>query len=248
MILSGLMMFMAEQTDMICDKIEQIRSTVQQAALRSGRNPDAVKIIAVSKHVSATRVAAAQSCGQILFGENYLQEAVEKISQVAEPVIWHFIGHVQSNKAATVAELFQMVQTVDRLKIATALNNHAERINKQLDVLIQVNVGREPQKSGVVPENTEGLLRDLQSLPYLRVCGLMTMPPYGRDPEKSRPWFRALKQLAVQLAEEELFYDNNNVELSMGLSGDFAVAVEEGATMIRIGTAIFGERKQLAEG
>ncbi len=229
---------------MICDNIEQVRNTVREAALRSGRNPDAVKIVAVSKHVSVTRVTAAQSCGQIVFGENYLQEAAEKISQISEPVTWHFIGHLQTNKAAAAAELFQMIQTVDRLKIATALNTHAERIGKYLDVLIQVNVGREAQKSGVLPENAEGLLRDLQSLAHLRVRGLMTMPPYGRDSEESRLWFRALKQLALQLAEEELFYDNSTVELSMGLSGDFAVAVEEGATMIRIGTAIFGERKE----
>ncbi len=233
---------------MICDNIEQIRSTVREAALRTGKNPDAVKIVAVSKHVSAARVAAAHSCGQMLFGENYLQEAAEKISQTAEPLEWHFIGHLQSNKAAAAAELFQMIQTVDRLKIAVALNSHAEQLGKHLDVLVQVNVGKEPQKSGILPENAEELLRDMQSLDFLRVRGLMTMPPYDHEPEKSRLWFRTVKQLSVQLAEEELFYDNSAVELSMGLSGDFAVAVEEGATMIRIGTAIFGERKQVTEG
>lgn len=228
---------------MICDNIERIRTAVQEAAWRAGRNPETVKIVAVSKHVSAGRVAAAHSCGQTAFGENYLQEAAEKISCAAAPLEWHFIGHLQSNKAAAAVELFQMIQTVDRLKIAAALNSHAERLGKHLDVLVQVNVGREPQKSGVLPENTEELLRDMQPFAHLRLRGLMTMPPYSQEPEKSRLWFRTLKQLSVQLAEEYLFYDNNEVELSMGLSGDFAVAVEEGATMIRIGTAIFGERK-----
>lgn len=229
---------------MICDNLERIRATVHETALRCGRHPNSINIVAVSKHVSATKIAAASQCGQVIFGESYLQEATGKITQIDDALQWHFIGHLQSNKAAVVAELFQVIQTVDRLKIAAALHSHATRLKKQLDVLIQVNVGREPQKSGVLPENAEELLREMQPLVCLRVRGLMTMPPYGREPEESRPWFRALKQLALHLADEGLFYDNNAVELSMGLSGDYIVAIEEGATLIRIGTAIFGERTQ----
>jgi pyridoxal phosphate enzyme (YggS family) len=227
---------------MICAHLEHIQAAVRDAALACGRNPAAVKIVAVSKHVSADGVAAAQACGQTVFGENYLQEAAGKISQFDPALNWHFIGHLQSNKAAAAAELFQMIQTVDRLKLAAALDKHAERVGRQLDVLVQVNVGREPQKSGVLPEQAGELLRAMQPLASLRVRGLMTMPPLGREPETSRPWFRALRLLAAQLAQEGLFHDNNAVELSMGLSGDFCVAIEEGATLIRIGTAIFGER------
>lgn len=226
----------------ICGNIERIRAAVRETAVRCGRNPDTIKIVAVSKHVPAAGVAAAQECGQIIFGESYLQEAETKIKQLSNSLQWHFIGHLQSNKAAAAAELFQVIETVDRLKIAAALDKHAEQLGKQLDVLVQVNVGREPQKSGVLPENAEELLREMQPFASLRVRGLMTMPPYGREPEDSRPWFRVLKQLAGHLAENGLFYDNEAVELSMGLSGDFAVAIEEGATLIRIGTAIFGQR------
>ncbi len=229
---------------MICDNLKHIRATVRETALRCGRKPDSIKIVAVSKHVSVARLTEAQACGQTVFGENYLQEAAGKISQLPFPLEWHCIGHLQSNKAAIAAELFQVVQAVDRLKIAAALNTHAARLGKQLDVLVQVNVGREPQKSGVLPEKTESLLTEMRPLASLRVKGLMTMPPLGREPEASRPWFRALKQLSVQLSEKGLFYDNSAVELSMGLSGDFCIAIEEGATMIRIGTAIFGERTQ----
>lgn len=142
------------------------------------------------------------------------------------------------------AELFQMIETVDRFKIAQALDRHSGSLEKKLDVLVQVNVGREPQKSGILPEEAKDLLQAMQSLTNLRVRGLMTMPPYGREPEESRPWFRALKKLSLELAETNCFYDNKAIELSMGMSGDFKVAIEEGATLVRVGTAIFGERAQ----
>jgi hypothetical protein len=225
----------------ICGNLEHIRAMVRETALRCGRNPETVRIVAVSKHVPAARMIEAQACGQMVFGENYMQEAAEKTGQMSVPLEWHFIGHLQSNKAAAAAELFQVIQTVDRLKIAVALNNHAERLGKRLDVLVQINVGREAQKSGVLPEQAEELLRAVQPLASLRVRGLMTMAPYGQEPEESRPWFRALNHLAVRLANSGLFY-NNAVELSMGLSADFTVAIEEGATLLRIGTAIFGQR------
>jgi len=187
-------------------------------------------------------VAEAYQAGQLIFGENYLQDAREKIEQVDRALQWHFIGHLQSNKARQAAELFQVVETVDRLKIARALDRHAGALNKTIDILIQVNVSREPQKSGIQPDEAQGLLEQIQPLLNLKVRGLMTMPPYGREPEESRPWFRALKQLSIQLADKGLFEDNEAVELSMGMSGDFVVAIEEGATLIRVGTAIFGPR------
>jgi pyridoxal phosphate enzyme (YggS family) len=187
-------------------------------------------------------VKEAYLCGQAIFGENYLQDARKKIEQLDDSLQWHFIGHLQSNKAGMAAELFQVIETVDRLKIAKVLNRHAGELGKTLDILIQVNVGEEPQKSGILPDKAEELLKQIRPLPNLKIRGLMTMPPYGRDPEASRPWFRALKQLSVQLAEKELFDNNDSVELSMGMSGDFTVAIEEGSTLIRVGTAVFGPR------
>ena len=226
----------------ISTNLEQIHSVIRETALKCGRDPQEVKLVAVSKYMPAEMVAEAHQYEQLLFGENYLQDAEAKISRLPPCLRWHFIGHLQSNKAKMAAELFQMIETVDRLKIAQALNRHADLLQKKLDVLIQVNVGREPQKSGILPEKTGDLLRAMQPLTNLRVRGLMTMPPYGREAEASRPWFRALKTLSVELAAQEYFYDKKAVELSMGMSGDFKVAIEEGATLIRVGTAIFGKR------
>ena len=227
---------------MNCENLDRIRARIRQAAERCGRNPNEIQLVAVSKRMPTEVVSEAYQCGQVIFGENYLQEAREKIEQLDQSIQWHFIGNLQSNKARIAAELFQVIETVDRLKIARKLNRHAGDLGKTIDVLIQVNVGREPQKSGVLPEKCRELLRDIQFLTNLKVRGLMTMPPYGREPESSRPWFRELKQLAIQLADEELFEDNDSVELSMGMSGDFTVAIEEGATLVRVGTAIFGPR------
>jgi pyridoxal phosphate enzyme (YggS family) len=227
---------------MICDNLDRIRTRIQEAAENCERDPDEIRLVAVSKRMPVKAVAEAHRCGQVIFGENYLQDARGKIKQLEPSLQWHFIGHLQTNKAKTAAELFQVIETVDRLKIARALNKYAGELEKSLEVLIQVNVGREPQKSGVLPDETKGLLQDIGSLSNLKVRGLMTMPPYGREPEASRPWFRKLKQLAVQLASEGLFEDNDAVELSMGMTGDFTVAIEEGATLVRVGTAIFGPR------
>ena len=227
---------------MICTNLEQIRSVIREIAIGCGRDPQEIKLVAVSKRMPVEMVAEAHQCDQMLFGENYLQHAEAKISRLPPSLRWHFIGHLQSNKAKMAAELFQMIETVDRLKIAQALDRHAGVLQKKLDVLIQVNVGREPQKSGIPPEDAGDLLRAMQPLTNLRLRGLMTMPPYGHEPEASRPWFQTLKKLSVELADENCFYNNKAVELSMGMSGDFNVAIEEGATLIRVGTAIFGER------
>jgi hypothetical protein len=227
---------------MICTNLEQVRSVIHQTALNCGRDPQEIKLVAVSKWMPAEMVNEAYQCEQMFFGENYLQDAAAKIQQLPASLHWHFIGHLQSNKAKTAAELFQMIETVDRLKIARALDRHAGALKKKLDILVQVNVGREPQKSGILPEDALELLQALQPLTNLRVRGLMTMPPYGQEPEKSRPFFQALKKISLELAAENCFYDNTAIELSMGMSGDFIVAIEEGATLVRVGTAIFGTR------
>ena len=227
---------------MICTNLEQIRFVIRETALKCGRDPQEVKLVAVSKRMPAEIIAEAYQCDQIQFGENYLQDAEEKINRLPPSLRWHFIGHLQSNKAKMAAELFQMIETIDRLKIARTLDHHAGILQKKLDVLVQVNVGREAQKSGVLPEDASDLLRAMQPLNNLRLRGLMTMPPYGHEAEASRPWFQALKKISMKLADKNFFYDNEAIELSMGMSGDFKVAIEEGATLVRIGTAIFGER------
>jgi PLP dependent protein len=228
---------------MISDNLAQILETIAQSARKVGRNPEDIKLIAVSKMIGVDLIRQAMESGQTLFGENYLQEAADKITLFPPTINWHFIGHLQSNKVKQAVELFDVIETVDRWKIAKALDNQAKNQRKKLSVLIQVNTGREKQKSGVLPEAAEGLLRQVAQESDLRVLGLMTMPPFFHDPEKSRPYFRELKDLAKRLAALNLFADNRHVELSMGMSGDYPIAVEEGATLVRVGTALFGTRK-----
>lgn len=227
---------------MICANLAAVRKNIAAAAERCGRDPGEIELLAVSKHMDVDAVREAWQCGQHLFGENFVQEAGDKIARLDPGITWHFIGHLQSNKAAAAARLFHMIETVDRLKVAAALDRHALRLGRVLDILVQVNTGLEKQKSGVAPEHAGQFLKELATLTCLRVRGLMTMPPYSPDPEHSRPFFKLLKELAEDLRAQKLFADNVHVILSMGMSNDFAVAVEEGSTLVRIGTAIFGER------
>jgi pyridoxal phosphate enzyme (YggS family) len=219
-----------------------IHEQIKTVALQAGRNPNDIRLVAVSKKIPAPAIQKALEAGQIIFGENYLQDAKKKIEELGTGPEWHFIGHIQSNKAKSVADLFHMVHTVDRLKLANALDREAGKIGKKLPVLVQVNVGEEQQKSGVMPDEAGSLLEALQQLPHLQVHGLMTMPPYKDDPEDVRPFFRALRELSEEFARKDYFYKSSRVELSMGMSHDFQVAIEEGATLVRIGTAIFGPR------
>ncbi|NNK95045.1 MAG: YggS family pyridoxal phosphate-dependent enzyme, partial [Desulfobacterales bacterium] len=161
---------------------------------------------------------------------------------VGDSLQLHFIGHLQSNKARTAAEIFAMIETVDRYKIGAALNKHLEALGRKLDILVQVNVGLESVKSGVLPHKTEELLMQLKDLENLRLKGLMTMPPFTEDPEEARPYFRKLRLLGEEMQGKGLLAPDENFELSMGMSNDYHIAIEEGATLIRIGTAIFGNR------
>ena len=227
---------------MIHDRLRQIQATIAASAIKVGRNPSDITLVAVSKTVTPELIREAMSCGQMQFGENYLQEAASKIPLFSSETNWHFIGHLQSNKAKQAAELFQVIETVDRWKIAKALDDHARHLGKSLSILVQVNLGKERQKSGISPENAEQLLRQIAQSTNLRVLGLMTMPPFFDQPEHSRPYFRELKKLSLRLAAMNLFADNANVALSMGMSNDYPIAIEEGATIIRVGTALFGVR------
>lgn len=225
----------------IQSNLQHIRKAIEDTAKACGRNPADITLLAVSKRHNAASIQQAIDAGQSQFGENYIQEAQEKCKQFKD-VSFHFIGHVQSNKAKLAAELFDMVETVDRLKLAKALHRHSETLGKKLDILIQVNIGKDSNKHGVYPEEVKALLEAIQPLSGLRPKGLMTMPPLTADLDKTRSYFRALRELSEQCAERNLFYDNADVKLSMGMSNDFGIAIEEGSTSIRVGTAIFGER------
>jgi len=223
-------------------KLEKIRKRIESAALRAGRDPQSVRLVAVSKKIDSHLIAEACACGQTIFGENYMQEAKEKINRLQAAAQWHFIGHIQSKKAKDAAALFDLVHTVDSLKLARALDKHAGLAGRTLSVLIQINVGGEAQKEGVAPENAEELLVSMGELANLKVRGLMTMPPFLSNPEDVRPYFRILRQLGEHFAQKGYFDRRDGFELSMGMSGDFEVAIEEGATLVRVGTALFGPR------
>jgi len=217
-----------------------VRRRIAAAARKAGRDPLAVKLVAVSKTVDLERIKEARDAGQKIFGENYLQEARGKIEALGEAASWHFIGHLQSNKAKAAVALFDLIHGVDSLKLARALDAAAARTDKVQDILIQINLGGEETKSGASPDAAPALLREIARLPHLRVAGLMTMPPWFTDPEVVRPYFRGLRELRERLLPLEIC---PLPELSMGMSGDFEAAIEEGATLVRIGTAIFGRRE-----
>lgn len=221
----------------------QIRKRIADAAEAAGRPPGAVRLVAVSKTVPADRVGQAIDAGVDILGENYIQEAGEKFQRLGDrPVEWHFIGHLQSNKAKHAVRMFDLIHSVDSLKLAQALDRHAARIGKVQPVLLQVNTGGEDTKSGVTPDDAPGLAKEVGRLAHLSLRGLMTLPPFFDQPERVRPFFRSLRQLAERIRGMAL-PGVGMEELSMGMSGDFEAAIEEGATLVRIGTAIFGARQ-----
>lgn len=226
---------------MIEHNLTAIQENITRTALNCGRDPNSIKLVAVSKRFPVEAILEAHAAGQILFGENYLQEAADKKEFIKDRARFHFIGHLQSNKARVAADIFDMIETIDRVKIASALNRHLQQLNKKLDILIQVNIGYDSDKSGALPEDAEVLLKEVKTLSNLQPKGLMTMPPYTEDLAKKRGFFKDLKLLADELQTKELLPEKH-VELSMGMSSDYQVAIEEGATFIRIGTAIFGQR------
>jgi len=225
----------------IAGNLKQIGERIRTAALRAGRNPDSVRLVAVSKTQPAEAVKAALEAGQQVFGENYVQEFLEKAQQLPTSVEWHFIGSLQSNKVKYLAGLTTLIHSVDRLSLAREIDRQWGKIGKPCDILLQVNISGEETKSGTTSEDLLQLAREASLLPHLRVRGLMTMPPFFDEPERVRPYFRELRRLAEVLASEQIPRITME-ELSMGMSGDFEVAIEEGATLVRVGSAIFGER------
>ncbi len=226
----------------IAQRLQQIHSRIEAAALQAGRSPAEVRLVAVSKTRPAADVSAAFRAGQVIFGENYVQELNTKVPLVQEPVEWHFIGHLQSNKVRQIAGLVTLIHSVDRLSLAEEISRQWGRLGKVCDVLVQVNIAGEATKSGTTEEGALELVRAISLLPSLTVKGLMTMPPFFDDPEAARPYFRELKRLAGMITGEGI-PGVGMKELSMGMSGDFEAAIQEGATLVRVGTAIFGERQ-----
>jgi pyridoxal phosphate enzyme (YggS family) len=219
----------------VADNINSIRQRIGAAAARGGRSPEAITLIAVSKTVEPQRVEEALSAGQAIFGESKLQEARAKIPLVPGRARWHMIGHLQTNKARDAVALFDVIHSVDSVKLAEEVHTWAERAGKTQSILLEVNVSGEASKFGLKPEDLKSTVAEINRLPRLDVQGLMTLAPFAEEAEKARPYFRRLRELGGALGLREL---------SMGMTHDFEVAIEEGATMVRIGTGIFGERKR----
>lgn len=228
-------------------RLGAVRERIARAAARAGRRPEDITLVGVSKRQPAEAVAALVAAGLAHCGENFVQEAREKIPRVAallganaRPPRWHFIGRLQSNKAKLAAELFDVVEAVDRPELARALDAHAAAAGRTLEVLLQVNVSGEAQKGGAAPEALEPIARALAALPRLRLTGLMAIPAATERPEDVRPAFARLRELRDGLCRAA--GGLNLPQLSMGMSADFEVAIEEGATIVRVGTALFGAR------
>ncbi|MCG6910313.1 MAG: YggS family pyridoxal phosphate-dependent enzyme [Deltaproteobacteria bacterium] len=227
---------------MIKDRLEMVRKRIQRAAEACGRNTNDVHLVAVSKTMPREKLVQAVEAGVTVLGENYVQEAREKFNDLYTlPVSWHFIGHLQSNKAKYVVNIFDLIHSVDSVKLAREIDKQAKKINKIQDILIQVNIAGEASKSGIRADDALSVIRDISGLEHIAVKGLMTMPPYFNAPEKVRPYFKALRELRDRIDAEHI--ENVSLDdLSMGMTGDFEAAIREGATLVRIGTAIFGER------
>jgi pyridoxal phosphate enzyme (YggS family) len=227
----------------VAENIRVVRDEIAAAALRSGRSPSAVRLMAVTKTVDDARIGEAISAGVEIIGENYVQEAKRKIEALGKACEWHLIGHLQTNKAKHAVHLFDMIHSVDRMELAVELDRRARGAGRVLPILIEVNVSGEETKSGVPLADAADLVRRLAAFENLATRGLMTMPPFFDDPEAARPYFRTLRALRDRIAAEAIPGVEMR-ELSMGMTGDYAVAVEEGATIVRVGRGIFGERKR----
>ncbi len=226
--------------DSIRENLKRVQERIAEAALRSGRRPEEVRLVGATKGVPPERILEAVEAGLDTIGENYVQEAQRKYEIIGGRVKWHMIGRLQTNKAKHAVRLFEVIHSLSSLKLALELQKRAEREGRRIRVLVQVNLSGEETKAGVSPEGLPELIRTVLGMSNLEVSGLMTMPPYSEDPENSRPFFRRLRELRDRLSEEGIILP----ELSMGMSNDYEVAVEEGATMVRIGTAIFGPRSR----
>lgn len=222
----------------ISDRVAEVRGRIERAAESVGRNASGVRLIAVSKTWPPEAVQAAAEAGITDFGENKAQELAYKLPIVGDLGTWHFVGALQTNKTRSVVGKVGLIHSVDRIEVAEAISRRAQRSELLQPVLVQVNVAREPAKHGVDPDEAMAFAERVAALEGVGLGGLMTMPPFGCDPESSRPWFKKLAGLGVMLGERL----PGVPELSMGMSRDFEIAIQEGATMVRVGEAVFGAR------
>ena len=239
----------------IAENIARVRERLATAAKRAERNPEEITLIAVSKTFPAESVREAYKAGLRIFGESRVQEFTAKATSLSDlrsndlqKMEWHMIGHLQTNKAAKAVELFHAVDSLDSLRLAEKLNSAAEQLNKTIPVLIEINTGGEAAKTGIAPnsEELENILQAAPRLAHLEIRGLMTVPPFAEDRKDARPFFRKLRELRDQIAGRHLPKISVDV-LSMGMSHDFEIAIEEGSTCVRVGTAIFGKRNYVTK-
>lgn len=225
----------------ITENLALVHNRMSAAAGRAGRNPGSIRLVAVTKTVPVDKIRAAAEAGAGILGENRVQEAKEKIEQLGPIASWHLIGRLQTNKAKYAVKLFDLIHSVDNLDLAREIDKQAAKSGKKQDILIEVNVAGEASKAGMPVSRAASFAREAAGLAHISIKGLMTIPPFFDDPERARPCFSSLRLLAEKIASEEIPGVLMN-ELSMGMSGDFEVAIEEGATLVRVGTAIFGQR------
>lgn len=231
----------AEASRSIGDNVRGVYERLQRAALAAGRHADSVRLVAATKSVPVEAIREGLAAGVNILGENRLQEALPKIEALrGEPVRWHFIGRLQRRKVRSVVGLFDLIHSVDSLELAQEIDRRAKQAGHRQAVLLEVNIGDEATKAGFRPDELISLLAEFRRLSYMVVKGLMTVPPATSDAEQARPYFRRLRELAQELSRDAS--DLSMEELSMGMSNDYVIAVEEGATLVRVGTAIFGAR------
>lgn len=223
------------------DNLKKVQENIRKACKKAGRNEEEVTLIAVSKTKPLSDLEEILDAGVIEFGENKVQELCDKFEHIKSPVHWHMIGHLQTNKVKYIVDKVCLIHSVDSLKLASQISKEAEKKQVECDVLIEVNVAQEESKFGITTDETLTLIREVAVLPHVHIKGLMTIAPFVDDPEENRPVFRSLYELSKTVAKEQI-PDVSMEILSMGMTNDYMVAIEEGATMVRVGTGIFGER------
>ena len=226
---------------MVAENIHNIRQRIASACAISGRKAEEVALIAVTKTFSSSLIQEAVDAGAVDIGENFVQEFTQKLTELPDKRIrWHFIGHLQTNKIKYIVNAVHLIHSVDSFKLGKELSVHAGRNARKVNILVEVNTSEETSKFGVTPRSTIGVIKDLALLPHINICGLMTIGPFLPNPEESRPSFRMLREVRDLVQNEGISLPH----LSMGMTNDFEVAIEEGSTMVRIGTAIFGKREK----
>lgn len=229
-------------TESIARRVQEVQARIRAAAARAGRPADGVRLVGVTKTVTVDRIEQGVAAGLTMLGESRVQEALPKIAALkSAPIQWHFIGHLQRRKARSVVGLFALIHSIDSVELAEELDRRAGDAGLRQDILLEVNIGREATKSGFPPDTLEAAAASVARLPHVRVKGLMAVPPPTSEAEQARSYFRNLRELATRIADLKLPFVAMD-ELSMGMSNDYEVAVEEGATLVRVGTAIFGAR------